>query len=159
MKSRMKSEAIDLDLKRKVWKLPLVIWLILEASLTSMVTGAIVYELNISGHVTITPTPVGEYSVQAFQDAACTTPLTDVDWGSLQAGQYKAIPLYVKNNGTQAITSITVRVLSDIQNGGGTTRPVMLEPGQSVEVDAILSVKPDASPGDYSITIEITCTA
>ena len=146
-------------LKQKVWKLPLIVWFILMVALTSIVAGAIVFVLNIPGDVTIVPTPVGNYSIEAFQDVALTTQLTNVDWGSLQAGQSKYIEFWVKNNGTQTITSITVRVLSDIQYGGGTTYPAMLEPGQSYKVTASLHVNPDASPGDYTVTIEITCTA
>lgn len=123
-----------------------------------IVVGAVVYELTIPGNVIVIETPSGDYEVKAYQDAACTTPLTSIDWGTMHCGEFKEIQFYIKNTGDQDIQSVTVNNDSPIDSSGGTGYGV-LSVGQSYQVTARLRIDSSASPGSYSANINIECTA
>jgi hypothetical protein len=58
---------------------------------------------------TVSPTPtsspvVGQRAIQLYNDAACTTVISDISWGSLQAGTTKSLVIYVRNEGNVAVT-------------------------------------------------------
>ena len=42
--------------------------------------------------------------VEVFWDAACTSPVSQIDWGELEPGQSKDTPVYIKNTGNAAMT-------------------------------------------------------
>jgi len=123
-----------------------------------IVVGAVVYELTIPGNVVVIETPSGDYEVKAYQNAACTIPLTTVDWGSMQSGESQSLYFYVKNTGDNDISSVTVNVDSPVQYSGGHVYHE-LPVGQSYEVRAGLHINPTASPGSYYANINIECTA
>jgi len=132
--------------------------LILAIGLIGLVAAAYVFELIIPGNVIVGETPEGEYEIQAFQDVACSIPFSTVDWGSLQPGGSKYIDFYVKNTGDTAISGMTVEVVSDVQYSGPLGYGGLV-PQQSEKVTAVLSINPQASPGQFSASIKITCTA
>ena len=136
----------------------LLITLILLTLGAIIVVGAVVYELTIPGNVVVIETPGGDYEVKAYQDAVCTIPLTNVDWGTMQCGEMKEVHFYVKNTGDQDLSSVTADVDSPVNYGGGHGYGV-LSVGQSYEVRATFHINPTASPGSYSANVEISCTA
>jgi len=95
-------------LKQKVWKLPLIVWFILTIALTSIVAGAIVYTLTLSGRVTITEV-AGNFSFKAYSDAQATIEMTSFDLGEASAGEYPvSLTFYIRNTGDATITKFNV---------------------------------------------------
>ena len=136
----------------------LVVAIVLATLSAAIVLAAYVYELTIPGNVVVIETPSGDYEVKAFNDSACTQPLTEVDWGHMQCGESKELHFYVKNTGNQNISGITVEVDSPVNYCGGHGYG-LLAINQSYEVRATLHINPSASPGSYSANIVIKCTA
>lgn len=136
----------------------MIIVIAVVVALIGVVGAAYVFDLIIPGNVTVGETPEGDFEVQAFTDAACSIPFTNVDWGTLQPGEDKRINFYLKNTGSNTITSIMVEVISDVQNAG----PMLvgeLEPQQTTYAEAILVIKPTANSGQFSANIQIQCIA
>lgn len=122
-----------------------------------IVAGAVVYELTIPGNVVVIETPSGDYEVKAYLDAACTTPLTNIDWGTMQCGETKTFTFYLKNTGSQKITDITIETVTSAGLYGSGCQS--LEVGEVRQVYAGLFIRADTVPGSYPVTIEIECTA
>lgn len=72
-----------------------IIVLIIIAILTIGVTGALVYQYTIHAFG-VTKT----VSLQVYQDASLTIPLTEIDWGTLGPSENKTLHGYVKNTST-----------------------------------------------------------
>ena len=123
-----------------------------------IVVGAVVYELDFPGNVVVIETPSGDYEVKIYEDAACTTSLTNFDFGSMRCGESQLFDFYIKNTGDKDISLIHVRVDSPVQYGSITVCE-NLAVGQSIDTKAFLSIDPTASPGSYSATVKITCFA
>lgn len=123
----------------------------------SIVVGAYVYKLTIPGDVVVVETPEGEYKLEAYEDENCTKPLTYVDWGSLQPGESKPFTFYIKNTGNLTIPSYTVDAVSDVDKWGPSAHYTKIPLGEVRKVYVSLRIDSDAGPGDYSVTIEVTC--
>lgn len=136
----------------------LVIALVLMTLSAIFALGAYVYEEVIPGDVVVVETPSGDYEVQAFNDSACTEPLTEVNWGSMQCGESKSLHFYVKNTGGQNISGVTVTVDSPVNYVGGHGYD-LLAVNESYEVIATLKIDPESSAGSYSADVVIECTA
>jgi uncharacterized membrane protein len=124
----------------------------------SMAAAAIVYELTIPGNVKVKETQSGTAKVEAFEDAACTRPLAYIDWGELSPGETKQFNFYLKNTGSVSISNVLVQVVSDVCSCGGSYQGG-LEAGQSKQYSATLCIAPTATAGNYSVQLEIQCTA
>ena len=137
----------------------LLIALILLTLGAIIVVGAVVYELTITGNVIIIETPSGNYEVKAYQDAACTIPLTNVDWGTMGCGESKNFDFYLKNTGDLKINNVFVKTRG-VNEGSGTNMGYFsLDVGEVHEVRAVFYVDASAAPGSYPVTIEVECTA
>ena len=71
------------------------------------VVGALVNQRvipNTGRIVIVTPPPPPELELQFFQDENCTIVLTEINWGSIDPGETKAFPAYVKNVGDVPFT-------------------------------------------------------
>ncbi|NLF87637.1 hypothetical protein GX563_02310 [Candidatus Bathyarchaeota archaeon] len=53
---------------------------------------------------TTLPQPITSINVEIYTDAATTTPLTSLSWGTLSAGATVSRTIYIKNSGTTAET-------------------------------------------------------
>jgi len=138
----------------------LLVALILVTLGAIIVVGAVVYEFTITGNVTIVETPGGDYEVKAYQDLACTIPLTNIDWGSMGCGEIKNFDFYLKNTGNQKINEVIIHTeIPGMYGAGGTQGGFSLDVGEIRQTLAYLSIPAEATPGSYTVTTEITCVA
>jgi hypothetical protein len=49
------------------------------------------------------PPPEPTVEIDVFEDSSCSTVLTSVDWGEIEAGELTTASLYVKNNGDSSV--------------------------------------------------------
>jgi hypothetical protein len=61
--------------------------------------GALISSRTVSNSTGVTAIGVG-----VFTDAACTNPLTSINWGMLNPGDAPTYTFYVQNNGTVSVT-------------------------------------------------------
>lgn len=144
-------------LKQKVWKLPLIVWFILTIALTSIVAGAIVYTLTLSGRVTITEV-TGNFSFKVYSDAQATTEITSFDLGEASAGQYLSTSTFwIKNTGDATITTFRLsNNPSTVVRIGGYNVPTDLQPGLigKLTVNFIISDDPPIGIHEFDFVIE-----
>jgi len=139
-------------MRRKIWKLPLIAWLIIMLSI-GLVAGVIMYTLKIPGTITIEPAPEGVYEIKVYSDAAGTQELTFVDFGTVKAGNSVPFSFYINNTGTVTVgirMTITISGVASLNYGDIITN---LEPGQIRYVDKTLYVSGTAGAGAYSVEI------
>ncbi|MGD6850770.1 MAG: hypothetical protein ACQCN6_01770 [Candidatus Bathyarchaeia archaeon] len=71
--------------------------LIAVVVVAAVAIGVIVVSRQISSHGTVVST---SYGLGVYTDAACTDPLTEIDWGKVSNGAVATTPVfYVKNTG------------------------------------------------------------
>jgi hypothetical protein len=80
------------------------IGLILVIAVVSIVMVALVSGLLGAGRTVPNTGNVKTIGVEAYWDSACTSRVSSIDWGLMEAGGSKAIGIYVRNNGTAAET-------------------------------------------------------
>ena len=125
-----------------------------------IVVGAVVYEFTITGNVTIVETPGGNYEVKAYQDWACTIPLTNIDWGSMGCGESNHFDFFLKNTGNQKINEVSILTKIPGMSGAGCgSGGFSLDVGEVYEATACLAIPDEATPGSYTVTTEIECIA
>ena len=74
-------------------------FLILNVFLLNTIGGQLLYSTSLQSHGTIQT-----IGVAAYKDSACTTPVSDVNWGNIAPGSSSTNTLYVKNEGNSDLT-------------------------------------------------------
>jgi hypothetical protein len=141
-----------------------VVALILVAiALTATTYGAISVNqsLNTNGSITVTP------NLSLYSNSACTTSLSNIDWGTITPGNNQTRTVYVKNTGTG--TSLTLSISTNSWTPSTANGPitiswdkqgVRLAPGQSTA--AVITLTSSSSIVDvttFSVQILISGTA
>lgn len=104
-------------------------------------------------------------NIKAYSDSGCTTPLTSINWGTVEAGQTVSRTLYLKNEGTATVTVLmsvsgwnpsgASAYINIAWNREGATITV----GQVVQATITCSVSSGASGiSTFSVNIVITGT-
>ena len=73
---------------------------IIALSLVGTTLAAITVNQNLTSTGSIATTA----NIGVYSDAACTNPLTNINWGSRSAGNTATQTVYVKNTGTSSLT-------------------------------------------------------
>jgi len=141
-------------LKRKIWKLPLIVWLMIMMFI-GLATGAIMYTLTIPGTITIEPAPEGVYEIKVYSDAAGTQELTSIDFGTARAGDYIPFSFYVKNTGTVTVSVNLKATINDVTAMGFNDIITDFEPGQIRYIDQNLHIRSTTGAGTYSVEIKL----
>lgn len=137
-----------------LWAIALIIISIFAATATA----AYVYQLSISGTVTVTEAPQGNYGVEAYSDLACTQPLTNIDFGTMTCGEQKQITIWLKNTGDQTITSVYVVTLAFGTSVSG-QHQINLTPGSTIQQTITLAVSHEVTAGTYPTTTTLNFIA
>jgi hypothetical protein len=74
---------------------------ILNLFVISTISGQLLVRTNLYSHGSIQIQTIG---VKAYSDASCTTPVSDVAWGTLTPGLSSTNIIYIKNEGTSSLT-------------------------------------------------------
>jgi hypothetical protein len=95
--------AVQATKKRKqtITVLLVLVLLVFNVFFLSTTTGQLFVKTNLYSYGSIQIQTIG---VTAYQDANCTTPVSDVAWGTLAPGLSKTNIIYVKNEGTTFLT-------------------------------------------------------
>ena len=89
----------------KVSKLMVVILTISAVAVAGLTFAAITINQNVGSSGTVTAGP----NVGIFSDAACTQPVTTINWGSVEAGDTATKTIYIEDTGAAAMSpSISV---------------------------------------------------
>ena len=141
------------ELKRKIWKLPLIVWLMIMLFI-GVALGVVMYTLTIPGTITIEPPAEGTYEIKVYSDADGTQELTSVDFGTAHSGDGVPFSFYVKNTGTATIQGIkmTIKASGLTQLNYGTILSD-LGPQQIRYVSQTFQVPGEAGAGTYSVEI------
>ena len=117
------------------------------------------------------PTPcvaaVETVDVGVYWDSGCSNQVSTIDWGTIEAGSVKMIPVYIKNEGDMAIdlslstanwspSTASDYISLDWNYAGGT-----IDPDQVIEATLTLSVSPsieEAGITTFGFDIVITGT-
>lgn len=75
--------------------------LVLNLFFLNTITGQLFVKTNLYSYGTIQLQTIG---VKAYQDITCTTPVSEVAWGTLTPGLSKTNLVYIKNEGTSLLT-------------------------------------------------------
>lgn len=148
----------NITIRNKTISIWLVATLILGIIL-SIVAAAYVYELTIPGTVIVEPTPEANYEFEAFEDFACTIPLTHIDWGTMRAGEFKRITIYLKNTGNGTIIEInyTTKIWGD--SGVSGNRNVDFRPGTVISLEVGISVSNECLGGTFTVSTTLKAVA
>jgi len=97
------------------------------------------------------PPPEPEIEIDLYHDIGCTTPLSSVDWGTIEAGGSTKHKIYVKNSGDESVTlslsaenwtpSKALNYIELTWNYNGKK----IGPGSVIEVTLTLSIDPSIS--------------
>jgi hypothetical protein len=87
--------------KRRQTSIILVVsaFLVLNVFLLNTIGGQLLYSTSLQSHGTIET-----IGVAAYTDSACTTLVSNVDWGKVTPGGYRTNTLYVRNEGNSDLT-------------------------------------------------------
>jgi len=81
---------------RKILKIPLILLLLMLLGV-AVVTGAIMYSLNIPGSITVELPAEGQYEIKIYWDAELTNEVTFFDLGTVKFDTVYNITFYIKN--------------------------------------------------------------
>ena len=81
---------------RRIWKIPLFLLILILIGVT-VVTGAVMYSLNIPGRITVDVPAVGDYEIKVYWDSQLTNEVTFIDLGTVKFDTVYNITFYVKN--------------------------------------------------------------
>ena len=104
-------------------------------------------------------------NIKAYSDSGCTTPLTSIDWGTVESGQTVSRTVYLKNEGTAAVT-VSMSVSGWNPSGASAyiniswnREGTIISPSQVVQASMTCSVVSGASGiSTFSVNIVITGT-
>jgi hypothetical protein len=104
-------------------------------------------------------------NVSAYQDSACTIPLTSWNWGTMEPGSSSIKTMYIKNEGTTSL-NLTMTTTTWSPSNASSYIPVTwnkentsISAGSSVQANVTLSVLSSiAGIPSFSFTMVITGT-
>jgi len=138
---------------------------ILATTLAAMVTTALVSGLlTTSQRVPNSGNVRATIGIGVYSNQACTTPLTSINWGEVQAGQSYSRTIYIKNNGnikvqlSMATGNWTPSTASSYLTVNWNRNNYILNVGESVGANITLSVASTAVGGSFSFDIAIVAT-
>ncbi|MCW4007319.1 MAG: hypothetical protein NWF09_01320 [Candidatus Bathyarchaeota archaeon] len=135
-----------------------------------LITTGIILTATTAGVLTVTrPIPatgtISTINLEAYSDAACSQPLTSIDWGTLSPGATVTKTVYLKNTGNVQMTlSMTTNSWSPTNANGPITitwdrESATLPAGQSIAAVITLRVSSSISGiTSFSVNIVITGT-
>ena len=98
------------------------------------------------------PPPEPEVEIDVYEDIACTTILSSIEWGEIEAGESSSVTIYIKNNGdTNLLLGLdsanwTPTNCADYTALSWDYDDTALVPGQIREVTITLDVDQDCPP-------------
>ncbi len=128
----------------KIPKIAVIILTLLAIALTTSTFATLNVTQNMSSMGTIVTTP----NIGVYSNAACTTMITGINWGSVSAGSSVCQTFYVKNTGTGSITlSLSTNNWAPAAVDGYITvtwnqAGTVLKAGQSVAATITLTASP-----------------
>ncbi|MEM3880681.1 MAG: hypothetical protein QXD19_02925 [Candidatus Bathyarchaeia archaeon] len=135
-----------------------------------IITTGIILTATTAGVLTVTrPIPatgtISTINLEAYSDAACSQPLTSIDWGTISPGATVTKTIYLKNTGNVPMTvSMTTNNWSPTNANGPITitwdrESATLPAGQSIAAVITLRVSSSISGiTSFSVNIVITGT-
>ncbi|MGB9914268.1 MAG: hypothetical protein ACPLIG_00890 [Candidatus Bathyarchaeales archaeon] len=135
-----------------------------------LITTGIILTATTAGVLTVTrPIPatgtISTINLEAYSDAACSQPLTSIDWGTISPGATVTKTIYLKNTGNVPMTlSMTTQSWSPTNANGPITitwdrESATLPAGQSIA--AVITLRASSSISgisSFSVNIVITGT-
>jgi len=98
--------------------------------------------VRVSG--VITSVPLGVY-----WDAACTSPVSSINWGNLTVGGTKTVTMYVRNLGNEScylsVAAVNWQASNTSNVAGFSSENPKIGAGQAAKVDPTLTIFPNAS--------------
>jgi len=112
------------------------------------------------------PPPEPAVEIDVYSDLACTSLLSSIDWGSIEAGDSVQRTAYVKNNGDQSVT-LSLSTDNWVPSGAASDMTLSwnydgsaLDPGAVAEVTLTLSVDSGISGvDDFSFDVVVIGSA
>ena len=95
------------------------------------------------------PPPEPEVEIDVYEDLACTTVQSSIDWGEIEAGDSSSVTIYIKNNGDTDILlgldseNWTPTNINDYTTLSWDDNGTALTPGEVRVVKLTLKVDPD----------------
>ncbi|MEM3378376.1 MAG: hypothetical protein QXV09_07245 [Candidatus Bathyarchaeia archaeon] len=135
-----------------------------------IITTGIILTATTAGVLTVTrPIPatgtISTINLEAYSDAACSQPLTSIEWGTISPGATVTKTIYLKNTGNVPMTvSMTTNNWSPTNANGPITitwdrESATLPAGQSIAAVITLRVSSSISGiTSFSVNIVITGT-
>ena len=109
------------------------------------------FVITVSG-----PSPPTAGELRIYADSGLTQEITNMNFGSLEAGQSKAVTIYLKNNSISTLTGVVAS--SDLANSKGTISGLAgsIPPGGSINLPLTLNTKVGAtSTSGITITLAV----
>jgi len=141
------------------------ITLIMTTTLAAVVlTSLVLAQLSSYQRIPNTGNVKATIGIGVYSDSQCTSPLTSINWGDVQAGQSYSRTIYLKNNG-----NVKVRLSMTVENWTPSSassyltlswnrQDNTLNPGESFAASLNLAVASTAVGGSFSFDIVITAT-
>ena len=108
------------------------------------------------------PPPEPEVEIDVYEDLACTTVQSSIEWGEIEAGESSSVTIYIKNNGdTDILLGLDSENWTPTNSEDYTTLSwddygTALTPGEVRGVTLILNVDPDCPPmNNFSFDVVI----
>jgi len=109
------------------------------------------------------PPPEATIEIDIYEDSGCTTPCSDVVWGSIEAGSSTTSTIYIKNNGDDDVLLMLSTEAWNPSNGADSIHLLWDYDGSSIApnvvLEVILTLSVDAGSNgisDFSFDIVIT---
>ena len=147
------------EVRRKIWKLPLIVWFIIGMVCTSIVTAVVVYTITQQAKVTVEIAQPGEYSFKIFDEADEEMTGTTIDFGTILRGSSKYVEIYVENNGTGTVTLTNLRDDCPVGYVAFNIGDATISPGQRCRVGMRLHISDTSEEGTYTFNIYIDAVA
>jgi hypothetical protein len=126
-----------------------------EIAVTIALLGLVMYTLALSALGTVQTNrtisnagTVKAIGVGVYSDSECNSPLSSIDWGTLEPGANQSVTCYIRNEGNSAsVLSVETSnwsppSVSDYMTFGWDYAGQPLSPGEVVEVTFTLAVSP-----------------
>lgn len=120
---------------------------------------AISVDKTVPASVTVNLQSTPEGALGFYSDAACTVPVTTLNFGQLKPGVTGIVKVYIKNL-TGGTTFKLFTATDDLLKGTATISPYVApypysQPGQSLPFDIFLNLDPDIPVGVYQFNIVV----
>ena len=108
------------------------------------------------------PPPEPEVEIDVYEDIACTTIQSSIEWGEIEAGESSSVTIYIKNNGdTDILLGLDSENWTPTNSKDYTTLSwddygTALTPGEVRGITLTINVDPDCPPiNNFSFDVVI----